>query len=117
MQLVTANVEGKFPGTNLYRDDTGENHYLILASRIRGVPTTIIRAHVEYYPVTEWDTSELEDPEADRRRIGVDAIERVTAVDADGDPLNGLTPLHTLPPGTTHDEAIAFLTNAEEPTE
>jgi hypothetical protein len=33
----------------------------------------------------------------------------VTPIDADGDPLNGLTPLHTLPAGTSFDDAIAFL--------
>lgn len=33
--------------------------------------------------------------------------ERGIAIDADGDPTNGLTPLLTLPPGTTFEQACA----------
>lgn len=37
------------------------------------------------------------------------ADEDGTLIDADGDPANGMTALVRLPPGTTHEEALAAL--------
>lgn len=35
--------------------------------------------------------------------------ENAQVLDADGDPTNGLTPIATFPPGTTHEDALAAL--------
>lgn len=43
------------------------------------------------------------------------ADEHGALVDADGDPANGLTPILRCAPGTTHEQAIAELLEAESP--
>lgn len=52
-----------------------------------------------------------------RTRVHVsDTISAVTPIDADGDPLNGLTPRWVLPAGTTFDDALDhILTNTPTP--
>lgn len=37
------------------------------------------------------------------------ADEEARVLDADGDPANGMTPLHTFPVGTTHEQALQAL--------
>lgn len=50
-----------------------------------------------------------------RHQFG-ETITAVTPIDADGDPLNGLTPRWVLPAGTTFDQALDHITTQQEDT-
>lgn len=107
----------------------------------RNAPTAIFAADVEVRPVYEdvvdfpgglpiegdFSVAEHEDGGATfyldgtecgtrtRHQVG-ETITAVTPIDADGDPINGLTPRWVLPAGTTFDDALDhILTNTPTP--
>lgn len=101
-------------------------------------PVTVFRASIQALPVMSWIserpgeeppqvgglTVEQTDTECvffvDGQRWGGMRLEQtgrryqVIPIDADGDPLNGLTPLYTLPSGTTFEQALEHITTATE---
>ncbi len=82
----------------------------------------IYRATVEERPVIrpmpiDPDRSP-DDPDLmpdDVHDVQVDVNRVITVVDADGDPLNGLTPAAVLPHGTTFDDAVAWIAESSSP--
>lgn len=111
---------------------------MVPVSSIEEPPVEIYQASLERTPVYEWapdpDTPHEEPPgPPDFSEDGLTATWTVggqrwggmhreqtgetwtvTAIDADGDPLNGLTPWATLSPGTTFEQALDHITSTTE---
>lgn len=124
MELIEQDLAGWVPGTNLYRDAGGQHYIISVVQYFTAHHTEIYLAGVEITPVmgTVWnDPADYFNKHPDDITADDFHVEQVAehleyfAVDADGDPLNGLTPLVVLPGGTTHEDAIAYLSEQETP--
>lgn len=138
-QIVIRTMDGWPPVTSLVRD--GDTWWIVSVINTRWLRDAVAEAsgielaaadddagHVEIYRATVEERPVIRplpiDPDrspddptlmpADMHDVGIDVSRVITAVDADGDPLNGLTPAVVLPHGTTLDDAIAWITATED---
>ncbi|MGB3602702.1 MAG: hypothetical protein WBA38_04015 [Gordonia sp. (in: high G+C Gram-positive bacteria)] len=97
MTLIAAALPHMASTTNHYRLNNGTHVLITVPADVQPVPAGLapilgsIRINrTEPGPTLVF----LADPEGQ-------------PIDADGDPTNGLTPIRTFPPGTTHEQALA----------
>lgn len=98
-ELIEVALPQFAPTTNLYRLDDGRYVLVTIPVDDMPVPEGVLPI-VSGIKVAKTEPGPTDVFLAD---------EHGTPIDADGDPTNGLTPLATYPPGTTHDDALRRL--------
>lgn len=99
-QLLTAGVGRYAPTTNHYLLDDGR-YVLITVPDDENMPLPpTIAPVISAVRVKEIETGPT---------VVYLSDETGNVLDADGEPANGMTPLATYPPGTSHDEALELL--------
>ena len=86
------------PETRMFRHDSGQ--HIAVTCQPMGPVVPWIQTPMGRIPT---DSAHIVDQPTLVHLCDVDGL----AIDADGDPANGLTPLLTLPPGTTFEQACA----------
>lgn len=95
-----------------WADELGISGTSIMAAQVHSQPTEVFAADVTRQPVYEWrPKAGVDDPQTvdDIEQVLVDEILTIDIVDADGDPINGMTPVARLDAGTSFMDALASL--------
>ena len=101
--LVREAMSRYAPTTNLYLLDDGRHVLITVPEQHMPVPRDL---------AVVIDRIRVDDYEAGPTVVYL-ADERGRVVDADGDPANGMTPLHVLDPGTDFEQALAYIAEQE----
>jgi hypothetical protein len=107
--LIIDTVDGWATHTRLYK--VGDRHYLISVIDVVAVHdavSEIIQHHKLPVPVRATGHTEIYEATVVETGCAGRRYD-IRAIDADGNPLNGLTPLAVLPHGTSFDDALTFL--------
>lgn len=102
-ELISDQLPQFAPTTNLHRLDDGRHVLVTVPADVMPLPEGVLPI-VSGIRVARVEPAPTEVFLADEHGV---------PIDADGDPANGLTALLRLPPGTTHDQALAALAAQE----